>query len=326
MIGEPRQPEQKAEQLDFNAPNWAFLRNNEEQTSFRDLEGGQEGLSDEHRAMLMEAADYYRASGDIFNLCKLEMKMGNIEEAEKLFNDFMGQEGSEEELVELKKGYLMRDLARVKKDKKLREQAINHFKQYGESLLEREDLGSVELSAISLWNAFKMTPKSEEGLLIREKCVNQYRKMAENRKAAGDRWWESIAIRQIGKISTDPSDKNKALKRADELVREYSLAGDRRKAALWARDISLISPSTKRSLRAENLWCKHLFCSAEGAQTREVAKSYWQLAKRFGTEPRNENYRREAIDWYRVVLEKAKESGDEKQIQESYRALCELIV
>jgi hypothetical protein len=138
-----------------------------------------------------------------------------------------------------------------------------------------------------------------------------------------------IALRQIGKISKDPKDREIALQRSGELIEEYKEMGDYKKAALWARDANDLNQTKENTQRMEELWAENIRRMEENGDTRNIGKSFWSLYKRVKKYDvgKAEECRLQAIKWYEKLLEeeKAKENPREGVIRECYWVFSELI-
>ncbi|MFH0952561.1 MAG: hypothetical protein V1838_05310 [Patescibacteria group bacterium] len=331
----------------FTDENWMIRVNNELHGKYEVIEGGIEKLPDDHRELLEKSREYYQEAGDTLNLIRLEMKVDNVEKANKLVREFLQQESApntfphytkntEEmeraNLLELKKAYAVSDLASVKKDSALTDEAIKRFDKYGDGQSAGSELWSHEAAASGYYQAWKLANDNEKEK-IAEKCVEQFGKVSLDRSKAGDRWWESIAIRQIGKVSSKPEDKEAALSRAEDLIVEYQKRGELKKAALWARDVNDMDPSPEHAERMENLWQKYLDSLKVGVSQddikdiRDTGKTYWQLYKRtkLYDETKAEEYRLATIEQYKKLLIKAEAEGDEEKIHECHWVFSELI-
>lgn len=316
--------------------------NNELHREFEPLENGLESLSKEEQKLLQETEDYYRNSQDNFNLFRLKLKIGNIQEAEKIANIFLQQkeapnifshyannpaEMEKANLLEFQQAYVISYVALAKNDENLQRKAREKFLSYAEKQSQQKTLSGYEASALGFWQARRLTPRGKERDQLSQKCIEQFRKVVENRARAGDRWWESIALRQIAKISKDPNDKKIALQRAEELIQEYIQMGDYKKAALWARDVNDLDPSDKHTKRMKTLWQKNIKEVQKSGKMRDVGKSHWELYKRLKRQnPKEAEGRRLlAIKEYKRLLAEAKASGNEAEIRECYWVLSELI-
>jgi hypothetical protein len=325
----------------FTKENWMVRVNNELHSRFEPLAGDFENLSLADKSLLTEAKKYYEDCDDIFNLFRLELKIGNIEEAQKLAQEFLALEsepnhlahyaGQLEEMekakiLELKKAYVMRDLYNLNKDEDMRWQALEKFEHYADDQAEREELAGYEASALGYHEASRLAPKVERENL-RQKSIIQFRKMSDNRAQAGDRWWESIALRQIGKISKESPDKDIAKQRSGELINEYEQRGDFKKAALWARDLNDLSPSKENASKMQSLWLTNIEKVLASGDLRDAGKAYWQLWKRTKRidKTKADEYRQEAINYYHKSLAEAKEQSNTERIRECYWVFCELI-
>lgn len=325
----------------FTKENWMFRVNNELHSRFEPLAGNFENLSFVDKSLLTEAKKYYEDCDDVFNLFRLELKIGNIEEAQKLAQEFLSfdsepnhlvhyagqpEEMEKAKILELKKTYVLRDLYNINEDEELRRQTLGQFKHYADNQAEREELAGYEASALGYHEASRLAPRIEKENL-RQKSIIQFKKMADNRAQTGDRWWESIALRQIGKISNNSSDKDIAKQRSSELIKEYEQRGDLKKAALWARDLNDLSPSKENVSEMQNLWLTNINSSLANGQLRDAGKAYWQLWKRTKKIDKNKanEYRQEAINYYHKSLAEAKEQNNTERIRECYWVFCELI-
>lgn len=328
----------------FTDENWMMRVNNELHSTYLPLdEDSETQRPEQHLQLLEEAKTYYQEIGDDFNLFRLHLKKGDLQEVERLAQEFLTkteepnslahytsrpEEMADAKILELKKAYVVSDLAKYKGDTELRKQAATRFITYADSQSQRDELSGYEASALGFWQARGLVPKNERAD-ISKKCVVQFRKAAEDRAKVGDRWWESIALRQIGKISTDPADKEAALTRSEELIEEYKEMGDYKKAALWARDANDLHPSKDYAQRMEELWDENIRRMQESGNTRNVGKSFWSLYKRvkkYDSE-KAEMCRIKTIEWYEKLLaeEKAKDQPNKDKIRECYWVFSELI-
>ncbi|MFA6524856.1 MAG: hypothetical protein WCT33_01140 [Patescibacteria group bacterium] len=328
----------------FTDENWMVRVNNELHSTYLPLDKDKETLRPEYHAKLLEDAEaYYLNIGDDFNTFRLRLKRGNLREAEQLAQVFLSKTEEpnffahytshpeamdDANILELKKTYVLSDLARYKKDEELQKQAAARFITYAENQSQRDELSGYEASALGFWQARSLVTENKRAD-ISNNCIAQFRKAAEDRAKVGDRWWESIALRQIGKISPDPADKQAALQRSEELITEYTQMGDYKKAALWARDVNDLNPSTENAQRMEDLWNENIRRMQESGNTRDIAKSLWSLFKRvrkYDSE-KAEDCRLKTIEWYEKLLseEKAKKQPREDRIRECYWVFSELI-
>lgn len=326
----------------FTNENWMVRVNNELHSDFLPLDETYDIIRPKNHLQLLEHAEkYYHDAGDDFNVFRLKLKKGNLPEAEEMAQRFLSkaeepnffahyttEEMSKANILELKKAYVLSDLARYKKDEELGNQAEEKFLAYAESQSGRDDLSGHEASALGFWQARGLAPRSERQA-IAEKCIAQFRKVADNRAQAGDRWWESIALRQIGKISTNLTDKKAALQRSNELVEEFKESGDFKKAALWARDANDLNPTTENAQRMEDLWNENISRMQESGDTRNIGKSFWSLYKRVKRydHGKAENCRLKAIETYEKLLaeENTKAQPREDVVRECYWVFSELI-
>lgn len=326
---------------EFVKENWVLLLGDELESECEPVRNGKEHLEKEDRELLEEARDYYQRSGDLFNLIRLELKFNNVNKAERLVEKYLrldeepdfpspyfnqDKETDETKVMDLKKAYVLKDLARAKKDKDLREQAAEKFIQYAEEQAKRKELSGDEASALAFQQASKLVPFPEKEL-IEQRSITQFQKVVLDRARAGDRWWENIAFQQIGRLSSDLEDKQKAIQRLEELAEEYIQMSDYENAALLAQDINDLDPSNEHAKSMEKLWAENIKKAQKNGKIREVAKSYWQLWKHAGKDNREkkEAYRKQAIEWYKKLKNQAEESGNEEKTRECYLAFSELI-
>ncbi|MBN1778645.1 MAG: hypothetical protein JW816_00255 [Candidatus Buchananbacteria bacterium] len=333
----------REQESQFTDENWMVRVNNELHSRFLPLNNSEEQRPRQHLELLEEAFRYYDEIGDEFNIFRLHLKMGHLEEAEHVgqnilkktdepnfFSHYASDPAAMDaaDILELKKAYVLGDLAKYKNNSSLKEQAATRFIDYAESQSQRDELSGYEAAALAFWQARNLVVREKRDGITAE-CIVQFRKVVADRAEVGDRWWESIALRQIGKISPDSSDRVKALERSEELVEEYQEIGDYKKAALWARDVNDINPSPENSARMEGLWIENISRMEVAGNTREVAKSFWSLFKRVIKSDRQkaEDYRLKAIEWYERVLdeEKAKDHPDPGRVRECYWAFSDLI-
>lgn len=328
----------------FTNENWMIRVNNELKSSFLPLDRScDESRLKNHLQLLDEAERYYQSIDDDFNVFRIKLKKGNLEAAEELAQKFVSKNEEQNflagytsktedmdkvNILELKKAYVLSNLAKYKKDRNLRQQAQKRFIDYASNFSLRDDLPAYEASALSYYQACNLFPKdvNEE---IATKCVEQFRKVANNRAQVGDRWWESIALREIGKISTNSQDREVALQRSEELIEEYKEMGDYKKAALWARDVNDLNPSPENTQRMEELWDENIKKMEGKGDTRAIGKSYWSLYKRVEKydHQKAEDCRLKAIVWYKKLLdeEKSKQIPKTDRIRECYWVFSELI-
>jgi len=328
------------QEAEFVKENWMFLINNKLENEYEPIRNSRESLEGEDRELLEEAKKYYQKIGDLFNLIRLELKFNNVNKAEKLAEKYLRidrepnflhcpnqDEGMDEaNVIDLKRAYVIRYLARAKKDKELREQAAEKFIQYAEEQSKRRELSGDEASALAFQQASKLVPLAEKEL-TEQKSITQFQKVILNRAKAGDRWWETITFRQIGELSSDPEDKQKAVQRLKELVQEYIQMSDYEKAALLAQGINDIDPSNEHAKSMEKLWDENIEMAKKSGKIRDVGKAYLQLWKHTGknNKEKAEGYKKQALEWYKKLKKQAGTNGNEEKIRECYLAFSELI-
>lgn len=294
--------------------NRYYIENNFYRGTLLRLESG-EPKDEGAKEILNEVFEYYTAKGDNFNLQRYYEKIGDKENSFKIAEQII-QSGT---LIE--KAHSAQQIWNHFKDNLYKEKAIE---EYTELARGYEKSGDNLMSAIYNDLLFKIT-KDEE---YREKAIGFHRQFAEEREKKGDFWWQSISLREIGKLSKGTEDQddalNTAISHANQEIQRAEAAGDFKNAGLWARDIFKLVGTPESRERAKKIFSeqieksKKIFeASGKSNDLRTIAKSYWEMWK----VTNEEEHRLKAVEYYKELLQKAKEENDEKQKEECCRVL-----
>ena len=327
----------------FNSRNWLFRAHNEMQTPFR-INTKPDALPPEIRKILACAEENFHNRYDDFNSFRLARKLGratvrhwaniclrHTSEAPDLYLHLTDDAGdiTAANLWILKTAYVYLWLTDIETNVALTTNAAVVFNNFADQQVVRNCLTGYWAAAIGFGKAARYyQPSCEKHFHCAQESIRAYQWLRQNRRTAGDIWWESIALRQIAKSdAASVQEKAEARLRCLELSESYRQAGDLMKAALWARDLFDLSDLPADKSRMEKSWQDAIDQARQENRPRDVGKAFWQLYKRergVGYQAKAEAYRRQAIEWYATAFQAAADSGQHRLRYECLRAICEL--
>lgn len=267
------------------------------------------------KEVLNEVFEHYSSENDNFNLLRYYEKFGDKKNSLKM------AESIERNGTLIEKAHAAQQIWKHFKDISYKQKAIESYIGLAEGY---EKSGDNLMVAIYNDLLFRISKNPE----FREKAIAFHRRFAEEREKKGDTWWQSISLREIGKLSKITQNQDVALdvaiKHANQEIQRAEAAGDFKNAGLWARDIFKLSETPDSRERARKIFLQQiekseqLFeASGKSSDLRAVAKSYWEMWKVTD----EEQHRQKAQEYYRKLLQLAKDENDGKQKEECCRVL-----